>query len=312
MGPTDGHPRVLFIAGAGRSGSTLLERMLGQVPGCCSVGELVHLWERGVFGDQRCGCGRTFRDCPFWTEVGARGFGGWDRLGDVPDLHRRVDRHRYLPLMLAPRLSRSYDAERRRFSDVIVRLYRGIADVCGARVVIDSSKSSSYLVLLRRIRDLDLRLVHLVRDARGVAYSATKRVRRPEIAGRDAYMPTAHPARSAVEWDAYNLLYGSVRMTRIPSIRLRYEDLLADPRSSLRRVLDLSGIPAADLGFVGSTEVTLEPSHTISGNPMRFGSGVVPLRLDEEWRARLSRRHRIMVSAVSWPLMRRYGYDVRP
>lgn len=312
MDPTPRHPRVLFIAAAGRSGSTLLERMLGQVEGCCSVGELVHLWERGVARDQRCGCGERFRDCPFWAEVGARAFGGWDELGDAArDLKRRVDRHRYLPLMLAPRLSPAYAADLRRFSDGLVRLYRAIGDVSGARVVIDSSKSSSYLVLLRRIREIDLQLVHLVRDSRGVAFSATKRIRRPEVVHQVAYMPTSHPARSAAEWDVYNLLFGAIRASRTPSLRLRYEDLIRNPRARLREVLNLADEPGADLGFVGDGAISVGPTHTISGNPMRFESGVVALRLDEEWRTRLPRRHRLAVSAITWPLMRRYGYDVR-
>ena len=46
--PKAGAPRVLFIAGTGRSGSTLLERLLGQIPEVAPLGEVVHLWERGV------------------------------------------------------------------------------------------------------------------------------------------------------------------------------------------------------------------------------------------------------------------------
>jgi len=48
---------VLFIGGLGRSGSTLLDRMLGRLDDVWSVGELVHLWERGLSQNNRCGCG---------------------------------------------------------------------------------------------------------------------------------------------------------------------------------------------------------------------------------------------------------------
>ena len=34
-------PIVVYIAGSGRSGSTLLERALGQIPGFDNVGELI-------------------------------------------------------------------------------------------------------------------------------------------------------------------------------------------------------------------------------------------------------------------------------
>ena len=307
-------PRVLFIAGTGRSGSTLLERMLGQVPEAFPPGEVGHLWERGVLDDQRCGCGLPFLECPFWARVGNEAFGGWNDMGStVLDLKRRVDRHRYVPLMLWPRLSRRYASDLAWFSEILIRLYRTIAQVSGSSVVIDSSKSSSYLLLLRRISDLDLRLVHLVRDSRGVAYSATKRVERPEVMRGQAYMPRYHPARSALEWDAYNSLFEIVRASGVPSLRLRYEDLLADPRHELMRVLALAGLGAGDasLDFVGQGVASLQVTHTISGNPMRFESGNVQLRLDQEWKTGLSMKHRRAVGLLTWPWMRRYGYGVR-
>jgi sulfotransferase family protein len=305
---------VLFIAGTGRSGSTLLERMLGQIPGSCSLGEVVHLWERGILGDQRCGCGLPFGECPFWSRVGMEAFGGWGEMGSsTVELKRRVDRHRYIPLMLWPGLSRSYARDLEQFAEILIRLYRTVADVSGSSVVVDSSKSSSYVVLLRRITDLDLRLIHLVRDSRGVAYSATKRVERPEVVRGRAYMPRYHPARSALEWDAYNTLFEMVRASRVPSLRLRYEDLLDDPRRELTRVLDLAGLDSASdtLDFVGEGVTSLRGTHTISGNPMRFTTGDVQLRLDEAWKERLSPGHRKTVTLLTWPWMRRYGYDVR-
>ena len=68
-------PRVLYLGGLGRSGTTVLERVLGELPGTCSVGELVHLWRRGVLDDETCGCGEPFSRCPFWSEVLRDAFG---------------------------------------------------------------------------------------------------------------------------------------------------------------------------------------------------------------------------------------------
>jgi hypothetical protein len=62
--------KVLYIGGFGRSGSTLVERILGQLPGFCSAGEIVFLWQRGLIENQLCGRGATFSECDFWTRVG--------------------------------------------------------------------------------------------------------------------------------------------------------------------------------------------------------------------------------------------------
>ena len=75
-----GRLRVLYLGGLGRSGSTLIERLIGQLPGVCPVGELVHLWQRGITEGERCGCGEPFRECPFWQQVGKAAFGGWDQV----------------------------------------------------------------------------------------------------------------------------------------------------------------------------------------------------------------------------------------
>jgi UDP-N-acetylglucosamine transferase subunit ALG13 len=309
-----GRVRVVFIAGAGRSGSTLLERMLGQVEGCCSVGELVHLWERGLAENNRCGCGEAFHSCGFWSAVGEEAFGGWDTLNptDVLGLKRRVDRHRYIPLLAAPRASHEYGERLGRFALLLERLYGAIARVSGCDLIIDSSKSSSYVMILRRVAGIDLRLLHMTRDSRGVAYSATKRVLRPEVTDRHQYMPTYGPTRSAVDWTVYNLLFEAVGATGVPSIHLRYESLLRDPRRQLRRVLRFGGmtIPPDALGFLGNGSVELGVNHTVSGNPMRFRSGTVSLRLDDEWRTQLQRRDLAGVTAVTAPLLRRYGYKL--
>ena len=101
-GPSDS-VKVLFIGGSGRSGSTVVERLLGALPGVCNVGEVVLMWERGLLRGERCGCGVPLPQCPFWCEVGDVAFGGWNAF-NVPEflaLKRSVDRHRFIPRLLA-------------------------------------------------------------------------------------------------------------------------------------------------------------------------------------------------------------------
>ena len=74
---------VLFIAGPGRSGSTLLDLLLGQIDGFCSTGEMRYIWERGFAQNQLCGCGKPFRECEFWTQVVKEAFGGFENVDYV-------------------------------------------------------------------------------------------------------------------------------------------------------------------------------------------------------------------------------------
>ena len=54
--------------------------------------------------------------------------------------------------------------------------------------------------------------------------------------------------------------------------------------------------------------IELGDSHALAGNPMRFERGRVPLKLDEEWRGKMRRRHRLLTAGSTWPLLLRYGY----
>lgn len=309
MPPTD-RPVVLYLGGFGRSGTTLLDRMLGEVPGVVSSGELVHLWERGVAADERCGCGEPFTACPLWTEVGRKAFGGWEALdvAHVIGLKRAVDRNRYIPAMLAKALLPRYRHQLQEYAELLGKMYGALGEVAGASVIVDSSKHASYGYLLRAVPGIDLRLVHAVRDPRGVANSWLKQRRRPEVARGESYMPIYSPGRSGVLWTGHNaMVEGLARL--VPSIVVRYEDLIDDPERQLRRVLRLAGVPdEVPLDHLDAGSVTLGQGHTVAGNPMRFRTGRMVLRRDEGWRSGLPRRSQALVAVATWPLRRRYRY----
>lgn len=303
--------KVLYIGGFGRSGSTLVERILGQLPGFCSSGEVVFLWQRGLIDGQLCGCGTPVPECDFWGRVGKTAFGGWDEIDahEMLALQKRVDRNRYIPSMVAPRLRPAAAADMERYTEVLSKLYRAIGEVAGARVVIDASKHASTAFLLRKVPGIDLRVVHLVRDSRGVAYSWTKEVKKPEVTGDDAFMPQYSPSSSGRQWVAYNLMFdalGAINKTMV----LRYESLLENPRAGLQQILEHAGEPPGDnFDFLGDGYVDLAVDHTVAGNPMRFHQGRLDLRLDQAWTTKLPERDRKVVTAITWPLQLRYGYS---
>jgi hypothetical protein len=304
--------RVLYVGGLGRSGSTLLDRMLAQLPGVWSVGELVHIWQRGLEENNLCGCGARFRDCPFWHRVGQEAFGGWESLDveEVLALKHVVDRNRYLPLMCVPGLWPAYRVRLRRYLELLTRLYVAIQRVSGRPLVADASKHASHAFLLRRLPELELRLVHLVRDSRGVAFSWTKLMRRLEVVDREALMAIESPLRMSARWNVYNLLFHLLHRLGVPSLLLRYESLVRRPEQELRRVADHAGleVPEDALAFIGDGYIELVASHALAGNPMRFRHGRVQLRVDEEWRRKMRRRQRVLTAASTWPLLLRYGY----
>jgi hypothetical protein len=308
---------VLYLAGLGRSGSTLLERMIGELEGVCPAGELVHLWHRGIELDEACGCGEPFSSCPFWTQVGERAFGGWANVpvARVEALRRQLDRSRRIPAMASRTPKPEFAAELREYTDYYASLYDAIAAVSAASVVIDSSKHPSLAFALAARRDLDLRVVVMVRDPRAVAYSWTKATKRPEAELDDraiGVFPTYPPAQAARLWLGHNLSLSLLRRLDVPLLTVRHEDVVTDPRGTLRRIASWAGL-AQDIPLpVSSTGVAeLTAAHTVSGNPMRFQTGAVPIVADETWRTASSRRDLATVTAITLPLLHHFGYPVR-
>ncbi len=118
--------RVIYLGGLGRSGSTLLERLLGELPGVCASGEIVHLWQRGVAENERCGCGLEFSACDFWKQVGKEAFGGWDKIdaSRIGHLKDAVDRTRMIPRLSRQKLPPRLRSDLAEYSGYYVRVYR--------------------------------------------------------------------------------------------------------------------------------------------------------------------------------------------
>jgi Sulfotransferase family len=297
--------RVLYLAGTGRSGSTLLARILDQTDGVFAAGELRYVWQRGLLEDRMCGCGELFSRCPFWSDVIARAFGDDT---DV-DVNRVVAEQRALTrLRQVPRIltigGRPTPAE---YLRTLSRLYRAVAEVSGSEVVVDSSKLPSYGFVLAQVPDLDVRFVHLVRDPRGAAYSWTRRKSSPDS---DTGMQRMSVLKSSSLWLAWNA--SAPAMFRDPSryCLVRYEDLIQRPRDVVDQILAFAGREGNGAPFVGERTVSLGRSHTVAGNPNRLESGRVELREDQTWTTALGRSRQALVTAVTTPLLGRFDYPV--
>jgi hypothetical protein len=298
--------RVLYIGGWGRSGSTLLSALLARAPGFTAVGEVCQLWRGALLRGDLCGCGTPIAECDFWSEVGSKAFGGFDKL-DLPDVERRVRsllRQRQVRALLAA----DGGSEVAWLDDLNATLYRAIGEVSGASVIVDSSKMPPYLASLVGTPEIDVSVVHLVRDSRGVAYALQKRVLLPERQ-EAAEMPRLPPFKAGRRWLAANLATELIgRRTRYA--RLTYEQLASAPDRSAREAAVLAD-PAVEWPGLDDGSVEIAPMHMVGGNPMRFEHGARAVRLDENWRTEFDRSNRLRVVLGSWPLLIHYGYRLR-
>ena len=305
--------RVLYIAGSGRSGSTILDTVLGNHPDVESVGEACHVaTEAWLSHDGYCACGKPGRECPFWTEVHRQ----WSRRVGTVDMAGYVKTMRAIESCLRPSAVQgqmaAHYSQYLDYARLTVGLLAAIRDVSGSEIVVDSSKTASRASVLSMIEGVDFRMIHIVRDCRGVAWSRKKRFRKDKRAGVAKDDQGNRVSHSALVWMRANLIVSQLRRHLPPerSIRLRYEDLVVQPDVELRRIGSLIELDLSDLAtaVVGGQPMTV--GHTIAGNRMRM-SGAVQLRPDLEWVEKLAWREQATCWSLAGWLMKAYGYRWR-
>jgi hypothetical protein len=300
------------VVGSGRSGSTLLDILLGQIEGFFSTGELHSLWWAGILEGRRCGCGLAVTDCPVWGGVIARSSPNGSPRSDalrVTRLQRSVPGPVGAWLLARGRGRPRGDLDR--YGRRLVETYRGIAETSGARVVVDSSKHPAVGALLPRLAGIRPYFVHLVRDPRGVAHSWRRRKPATDRYGTlemERFYAGASAGRWVLEQAAGRAL---CRANPDSSAELRYEDLARDPPGAVGRILAMVGDDPDKAEVLGSPRVHLRTTHTVSGNPVRLHAGPLRIASDDEWRTAMPPVRRWLVTALTLPLLFRYGFPIR-
>ena len=303
--------RVLYIAGSGRTGSTILQNILGQIDGFLSVGELHYVWERGFIKNKLCGCGAPFLECDLWRGVVQEAFGGPGGV-NAEEMFRlnRSFRIKHLALSRIPGVAHQHLSRLGLYLDNLEKLYAAIKTMTGSPVIVDSSKTPVFGYLLGKVPSISLTVVHFLRDSRATAYAwSKKKLFEPNTANPE-YMARRHPVKSSLQWDARNLLT-EVYLRNPPSqyMVLRYEDFIAQPRESVRRIAGLVGEVNADLPFLSEHAVEItKANHSVFGNIVRFQRGRVELKVDEEWKKKMPKSQQMAAVVLTWPLLVKYGY----
>ena len=302
--------KVLYIAGFGRNGGTLLDRILGQINGFFSLGEFIFVWQYGVIENDLCTCGVPFRSCRFWAAAFQRAFGGFDEIDArrMIQLHDHVARSRYLPLLISPWKPKNYRKKCRQYADITQTLFTAINEESQCHVLVDSSKFSGYAMILDMIPNVDLYVVHLVRDSRATASSWRKKKLDPGAHDQIRYAPQASLLSSSLQWTHRNISAEALRYLAKGFLPLRYEDFASNPKASINKIISLLNEPVGKSPFIDDFTVLLEETHTQWGSTGRFKQGEVEIHLDSDWQRYMSLYDKCFVTSLTWPLLIKYGY----
>jgi hypothetical protein len=303
---------VIYIAGAGRSGSTLIERLLESYPGVCSIGEiglLSHFVLRldHDLSEIGCPCGKSMPDCEAWQAIRRCAGLSDDEIRELISLQHRVLRLRSFFMAFIPFFSRRLNRRRSRLAELTFQLYRGAAEASGSSIVIDGSNIAAGALLATRMPSVRLHIVHAVRLPEAVVQSWRSTKHHPGF-GRDS---VRRPMLAVVlDWWLHNLTVEMMRLQCRDVRYCRYETLVEAPSETVAGILSgVLGRPVEEApAFVGPKEVHFETTHAILGNPDRYRGGLITIRNDERFRRELPSIQRWTAVLLTVPLRFLYSY----
>lgn len=290
--------KIIYIAGRGRSGSTLLEQKLAHHFNCFPVGE-ARLWPLQIKNNAGCSCGAELPKCKVWSNLTIKSSkisaSTTYSLHDFIKLSKKTNyrwffkKNRYI-------LKREFNGEARRLFD----FYTKVVEVVNYNCIIDSSKNPFYGLILSLNPNIEVCVIHLIRDPRAVWYSWKRQKNRSQDIL--LYSTRMNIIKSSFYWLFSNFF--SEILGNSPNIKytaIRYEDFVEYPdlfyQNKFKQFFSLNDAKLKDnkIGY-----------HTISGNPIRMDKGKFEIKPDMEWKTNLSWFDYIIVTILTLPILRKY------
>lgn len=293
----------VYIIGYGRSGSTLLDAILGNHPKIFGAGELTNLFTE-TLEDRSCSCGQNLQSCKFWHQV----FGliepslvNNENYKGYAQLTKEIENLSFTP---------KGGNTRKEYRTLWENTLEAISTVSSRDMIVDSSKISRKEwyrpFLFAKECTFGVKFIHLVRDPRAVMWSSSRGSNKRLEAGESAKFFDG-ALRGLFGWIFSNIAVELLRPKIVNSelLLVRYEDLVTDPIATLETIGNFLNVDVES--FIEHVESKFESGHGVSGNRMRR-LGILQFKNDNEWQRKLPSYARV-IALLAWPLARRYGYE---
>lgn len=312
--------RLIYIIGTGRSGSTLIDVILGNSQKIKSTGELYNVLG-ALQKNKKCSCSKEANDCTFWSEVNKL-TGNLFQNSEAEEIKKtqhRIERSITAPLNIL-RNKIKPTGEFRLYKRFLHGFYTIIFNISDKLIFVDSSKNPFRGYVLLNIFKENIYFIHLIRDGRGTMWSWMKTGKIPPFDisimkkknGKKVKKPYYWwtPWIYALSWMIYNLISSFVIWRAGPkqSIRIQYEDFLRNPFVHINRISELINEDLSDLVDRFERKESFITDHLLTGNRLRMQKQIFVRLPDEKWKTNLIDEHKKIFWLVAGWLARIYGY----
>lgn len=313
---------VIYISSDERSGSTMLDLMLGNHSKITSLGEVHHLHayateNRDIYNPVHplvCMCGRKILECDFWIKVEKK-------LGiPIKDLRMRllyspkkyyknIECNEYNLLtffklkfmrkcnFFFPELFNIKKIQKitgyRKIANNYFKLYHAAAEVANTPYVVDSSKSPHRFKLLYLCYPEKMKIIILSRDPKGVVFSKMKR-------GMDLVIATKSWVKAQNKIERF-----SKNIDKKKIIKVKYEDICNETVREMIRICDFLGIDYEP----SMTVMNKEGRHHIGGSPSKFNQKKMAIKMDDEYIERFSKSEIEKINIILEKAQKKCGFS---
>ncbi len=276
--------KIIYIMGAGRSGTTALGVFLNAGQNAQFLGELNQLPQH-IVNDTPCSCGNTVSKCDFWSGVSVI-----NRVDK--ELQQNAEKIESHSAILKYMLNSKLPEQQEGYAVFNSQMFSETSMVCENEILIDSSKYMARCIALSRLKTLDVKVLYLVRDPRAVVHSFGKNVQ------------TRRGLLSAVFY--YNVVNVTAELvSRIllknKVLKLYYENMVEDPQQFFQKIADFSGIELTDLNHKIAQKESFKVQHVIGGNRITK-EHEINFNNDSSWKTQLPRLQQWLIYCLTLPL----------
>ncbi|ADI74110.1 hypothetical protein Metev_1241 [Methanohalobium evestigatum Z-7303] len=287
--------KVIYIMGSGHTGSTLLDLCIGAHPKIQSCGEFKpHLFWGNYQKNKLCGCGISSQSCPFWSQV----INDWKSKTGIYDLNvMKNSQDKFENISINQRINLdSYETEFYSYLIYNQELLYSISYISDKPILVDSTKNSIRALNLSLMPNIELILIHLVRNGNAVTWSNMKKDRSVKSSSKNWLISNLRS----------EIVYHKIKTKKL---RIRYEDFINNPTDTLNSIGNLLGLDFSNISknLINGTGIEIN-SHLLAGNRKVFSSSNLKLNPDNTWKQKMSYKNRIYSKLLTFPLAIKYGY----
>lgn len=316
---------ILYIAGAGRSGSTLLGDVLGSLPGAVHIGEL-----RGIFTYtlvSKCSCGKAYQACTLWGPTlnflygddWLKHFPTWKMKGAFPDA-------KWMPIYAILKWLKISSANNpteyiNETLREVIRVLNEVKARTSMSTIVDTSKSGPFAWYLSQQPNTQLAVVHLVRDPRATLFSWVKNnIPMYDAKSGEVVLRSSSLFEGLKYWIRATMGAWCLKYLGVPYLRVKYEAFVKDPVAIIELIIAFSAKHNVRLAndeavssLLSDKRVSLNERHLIGSNPgVKNKTGVVQISEDTTWLQKTSGTQRVLWTIFFLPWLLWFRYSLWP